>query len=333
MLDLEIKSEFKSLMKKNKKTISELPLIKMQYTSFSFRDHLGIQIFVYKWSPEQEQEIKGLICILHGMAEHGKRYEQLAEVLTAQGFVCYAEDHRGHGKTMEKGKAGWLYEDGMTGVIKDIHLVIEHMRDEYPNKPIFLFGHSWGSYLAQAYMQQFGSDLAGVILSGSKGKQALLGFLILILKIIIAFKGKDTESKFVYKVAIEPFNKPFKGEGSPNAWISSLEETVKKYDADPLCGFRPPNGYFLEMTRMMKYLWKRKNEAKIPKDLPILILYGSKDPTNNYGKDLLPLIKRYKKLGLDINYKKYENARHEIHNDLTRDEVTTDILNFLQQHT
>jgi len=304
----------------------------MKYESFTFSDHLGLTIFVHKWLPEESQNVKGLVCILHGMAEHGLRYAVLAERLTKEGFVCYAEDHRGHGKTMEEGKEGWQYDDGMLGVLKDISQLLEIMKKEWPDKPVFLLGHSWGSFMATALMEQQGEQFSGVILCGSNGKKSMLNILLLVAKLVVVFKGKNTPAKFAYKASIEPLQKPFHPAKSPNVWLSSLEETVKKYDDDPLCGFRPPNGYFLDLAKLLKDIWKRKNEAKIPKTLPIFITSGAEDPVSNRCKTLFPLIHRYQKLGLNVQYKFYTGVRHEVLNDVSRDEFIEDVVKFLQEN-
>ena len=128
-------------------------------------------------------------------------------------------------------------------------------------------------------------------------------------------------------------NKPYLGEGSPNAWISSIKEEVKKYDEDPLCGFKPTNGYFLEMGLAMKRIWSKQSEARISKDTPLFLVSGSDDMVSERTKNMLVLFERYKKLGIkDVTYKIYEGARHEPLNDISRNEIVEDCITWLDSH-
>ncbi|MBN1330259.1 MAG: lysophospholipase [Candidatus Heimdallarchaeota archaeon] len=301
----------------------------MLYSNFTFTDHIGWNIFVNKWVPEDDVPLKGLMCILHGMAEHSFRYDYFAKALCRAGYGCYGCDIRGHGKSMgEKGIKGSLGEDGWNGVILDIKQIIDIMKKDYPNQPIFILGHSWGSSLAQDLMQQIGGSLNGVILSGSFGKQDLLKISVLLSKLIVKIKGSDSEAGLSYNIAIEPFNKPYKKTKIRNAWISSIPEIVTAYNNDPICGFKPTNGFFYESAKALNRFWR--TESKIPKDLPIFIIRGIDDQVSKKGKLLEPLIKRYKRLGLNnVTYKIYPNARHEILNDISREEAISDIISFL----
>lgn len=67
---------------------------------FTFKSEDGIEIFVYKWLPE-DIEIRGIVQISHGMAEAAERYERFAKVLTDNGYIVYANDHRGMVKLLE----------------------------------------------------------------------------------------------------------------------------------------------------------------------------------------------------------------------------------------
>ncbi|WP_371803201.1 lysophospholipase [Candidatus Lokiarchaeum ossiferum] len=302
--------------------------------NITFTDHAGVKITAYKWVPKTGITPKGLIQIVHGMAEHALRYDFLAEALTDEGFVVYAEDHRGHGKTMESmDKAGSLNPDGWDGVVKDLKQLKDIMVKDYPDLPVFMFGHSWGSFLTQDFIQKWGDELKGIILSGTAGKQDTLGLLILIAKLQVKLHGSDTPAGLIYKLGVEPLNKRFEPAKSASAWLSTVEEEVQKYDDDPLCGYRPPNGYYLEMAYAMKRLWKKENESKIPKNLPIYMIVGELDPVGNFTKNFMPLVHRYQNQGIaDVSYKIYKDARHEILNDYCRKEVVQDTVNWFNNH-
>ncbi|HUT82900.1 MAG TPA: alpha/beta hydrolase [Candidatus Bathyarchaeia archaeon] len=304
----------------------------MTYSNFTFTDHIGMDIFVNKWVPDENTPLKGLFCIFHGMAEYSLRYDYFAKALSKAGYVCYAPDIRGHGKTIGKdGIKGSLGIDGWDGVILDFKQLIDIMKKDYPELPVFLFGHSWGSAIVQDFMQQYGNLLSGIILSGSFGTQPLLKISIPLSKFIIKRKGKESEAGLAYNLAIEPFNKPYKKLNIRNAWICTIPEVVTAYNDDPMCGFRPTNGFFYETSKALLRFWG--TETKIPKDLPIFIIRGNEDQVNKSGKWLLPLVKRYNKLGLkEVIYKIYPNVRHETLNDTSRDEVISDIISFLDKH-
>jgi len=302
----------------------------MTYSNFTFTDHIGLNIFVHKWVIDAP---KAMVYIAHGMGEHALRYGFFAEALNNAGYVVYADDHRGHGKTVVDGKFGVLHEDGWSGTVKDIKQITDHMKNDFPNLPLFIFGHSWGSFLTQEYMQMYPGEAHGIILSGSTGKQGMLGPLIFIGKRIVKKHGPDSEADFIYKLAIEPLGKPFLDDGSPNAWISTIKEEVQKYDEDSLCGFKPTNGYFLEMGLAMKRMWSKKSESKISKETPLFIVSGSEDPVSEKCKNLHVLIERYKKLGIkDVSHKIYEGARHEPLNDISREEIVKDCILWLDGH-
>lgn len=306
----------------------------MHSTTFQYTDYAGIQIFVYKWEPEAAVSPKGVVQILHGMAEHAARYTYFAEKLTEAGYIVYADDHRGHGKSaLDLDHAGQLGPDGWKGTLKSIRELSEQIKQNHPNLPLFLFGHSWGSYLGQNYIEEWGSDLKGVILSGTNGEQPMLNILIVVGSIIAAFAGKNSDGKILHNLAIKPLNKPFEPAESPNAWLSRDPNVAKAYDEDPLCGYMMPYSYFLELAKGLKNVWKAKNEAKIPKDLPIYMFTGAEDPTNLNGKGMEALFERYKQLGIqDLSKKSYEGARHETLNETNKDEVIQDTIKWLENH-
>ena len=157
--------------------------------------------------------------------------------------------------------------------------------------------------------------------------------LLVLAKIIVIFKGYNAPAVFIDKLAIKPLNKPFEPSPSPNAWLSRDETVATKYDADPWCGFMVPNSYFIELAKGLKKIWKSSNERLIPKTLPIYLLSGSKDSSNLDASGMLTLIKRYEKLPIDdLSYKVYEGARHEIYNEINKEEVIKDTIEWLDKH-
>jgi len=306
----------------------------MQSSTFTFKDKDGIEIFVYKWQPEGVP--KAAVQIAHGMAEHALRYERVAEHLTQAGYICYANDHRGHGKTAgDLEKTGSLGQGGWDSTVEDLKELTDYIKKENPNIPFFFLGHSWGSLMGQDYIQQWGNEIKGVILSGTNGSQSkLLLFLGMLIAKSQLKKGPEKRNEKLDNMTFGAFNKPYE----PNAetkfqWLSRDQDEVNKYVEDPFCGFVCTTSYFVEVLKGLKKIWKKENELKIPKDLPILIIAGEKDPSSNMGKALDILIKRYEKYGIkNITKKIYKDARHEVFNEINRDEVFQDLIEWLDGH-
>jgi len=307
----------------------------MKSSLFTFTDQDGVEIFVYKWEPESQP--KAAVQISHGLAEHAGRYDSLAKILTDNGYICYADDHRGHGKTRgDLSKAGVLGPGGWDGTVKSLKMLTDLIKNGNPKIPFFLIGHSWGSLMSQDYIQQWGSELNGCVLSGTNGKQP---FIITMFGKILAKRevkkiGAETPSPFLDKMTFGAFNKPYEPGKTKFQWLSRDQENVDKYVADPWCGFVCPAGILVELIHGILKIWKKENELKIPKDLPLFIISGSDDASNNRTKNLMPLIKRYKDtMGIkEVAYKIYPNARHEVFNEINREEVFSDVLKWLDSH-
>jgi alpha-beta hydrolase superfamily lysophospholipase len=305
----------------------------MKESTFTFTDHAGVTLFVYKWTPDTEKP-KAIVQIVHGLGEHAARYAHVAQDLTNAGYSVYADDHRGHGKTAGSLEMrGNIKPDGWEGCIKDLKQLTDIIRKENPGVPVFLLGHSWGSFMTQDYIQRWGSELKGVILSGTAGKQGLLGGLIIIAKRIIKKEGEDGISPMMAKLSLDPMNKPFAPNRTTHDWLSRDDAVVDKYKADPFCGFDLPNYFWLQFALGLKKIWDKKNEALIPKDLPTYLFCGSMDPVSQLTKTFKILVERYKKLGIkDIESKIYEGARHETLNEINKEEVKSDLISWLNRH-
>lgn len=290
----------------------------------------GKELYIYCW--DKVEKPKAMIQISHGMAEHAGRYKEFAEYLNKQGFIVYASDHRGHGKTagiIED--LGYIGEDGFNKIVEDKHLVFEKMKQEYPKLPRFLFGHSFGSFISQEYILRYGSELNGVILSGSaaqKGLQIYVGRVVTSIERFIF--GERKHSNLMENLSFGSFNKRFKKDGYKFAWLSSDLNQVKKYEEDAFCGTVFPTGFFYYLMKGLKKLYKKERLASIPKELPIYIISGENDPVGGYGKLIKDLFKIYKETGIkDVQIKLYQGFRHEVLNETNKNQVYVDILNWL----
>ena len=313
----------------------------MKASTFTFKDKDDIEIFVYKWEPDTPP--KAVVQIVHGLAEHAKRYSRVAEVLCNEGFVCYANDARGHGRTAgdltEKtleGNAGVLGPNGWRGVVNDLNELTNIIKKEQPDLPIFLMGHSWGAMLTQDYIQDWGDELKGVILSGTNGKvRTLEGAGKLLLESEIKKLGPTEPSQKMFDMNFKSNNYDWDIEEDATGfeWLSRDKEEVQKYIDDPWCGFVPPANLWLEFHNGFEKIYDSKQEQTIPKDLPIHFISGSLCVIGNKTKSVKAMIDRLNKYGIkDVTYKFYQDARHEIFNEINRDEVFKDVIGWLNSH-
>lgn len=308
----------------------------MKEENFNFKGSDGLNIFVYNWLPEENVEPIGVVQIAHGMAETAERYKRFANKLTEEGYIVYANDHRGHGKTSESlEKVGDLGEDSFNNMVKDMNEITTYIKEKHEELPLFVFGHSMGSFLTQRYIQLYAHKIDGAILSGSCGKQGIILDLgILIAKREINKIGASTKSNKLNNLSFGGYNKAFKNSRTDFDWLSRDEKEVDKYIDDEYCGGVFTAGFFYDFLRGLKLIQHRDEVAKVPKDLPIYIFSGDKDPVGKSGKGVKILVNTYKNLGIkDLNYKLYENGRHEMLNEINRNEVMEDVLNWLKVRT
>ncbi len=314
----------------------------MKSSTFNFTDQDDIEIFVYKWEPDVGS--KAAVQLIHGLTEHAKRYARVAEALCNEGYICYANDQRGHGRTAGdlteatlKGNAGVLGPNGWRGVVNDIHELSKIIKKEHPNIPLFLIGHSWGAFVAQDFIQEWGNEINGCILSGTNGKVRYLVIKAgkLILKFEIKKLGLTEPSQKMYDMNFKSNNRDWKQEEGATGyeWLSRDKVEVQKYIDDPWCGFVSPATLWLEFIRGFDKIYNSENEQKIPKNLPIHFISGSLCPIGNKTKGVKAMINRLKKYGMkEVTYKFYEDARHELFNEINRNEVIGDVINWLDSN-
>lgn len=305
----------------------------MRETSFTFVDRDGESIFVYKWSPEGKQP-KATVQIAHGLVETAARYRRVAEALTANGYLIYANDHRGHGKTAQSLEdLGYWKEDGFSASVKNLHELTGIIKKENPDLPLFLFGHSMGSFFVQNYLTKFNEDLQGVILSGSNDSPGLtLNLGIVIAKIEMLRNGPRPPSPNLHRLSFGAYNKGFEPARTPYDWLSRDKDEVDKYINDPCCGGISSVGLYHDLFCGLRETYKKKNRQRISQDLPVYIFSGAQDPVGMNGKGVRKLVRSYQKLGIkDLTYKLYPDGRHEMLNEINRDEVIKDLLNWLDQ--
>lgn len=301
----------------------------MQHTTFRLDTTDNISLFIQRWLPDDEASIKGVVQIAHGMAEHSGRYARFAEVLTGNGFVVYANDHRGHGKTVTDPKDfGHLGDDdGWQAAIDDLLLINRHIKREHEGLPLVLFGHSMGSYMAQTYLIQNSSTIDAAVLSASQGKVGPIRLAGLgLLRVEEKRLGKKGLSPLVDKMSFEDFNRAFKPNRTDFDWLSRDEAEVDTYINDELCGFRCTVATWQGLLTALGDNANPKQQRKIRKDIPVYLVTGEVDSSNHGFVGINNLANAYRDAGLlKVDTKGYPGGRHEMLNELNRDEVMSDL--------
>lgn len=305
-----------------------------KFTEFRFpSSNRQNEIFVRLCEPEVPP--RAIVQIAHGVAEHSGRYLAFMEFLANHGFVVAADDHLGHGQSVkDDSELGYFAEkDGWACVVEDLHTLHEKLKKDYPGIPAFLFGHSMGSFLTRTYIIRYPDDLSGAIICGT-GQQAgaLVAGGLVASSIVCSFKGKKCQSNFLNGLAFGSYNKEFEPKRTICDWLSRDEALVDAYIADPLCGFTATAGLFHDMMTGIAFISKQKNIEKMRKDLPIFFISGEKDPVGENGKGVKKAYDAFQKAGMkDTTIKLYPDCRHELLNELNKEEVMSDILGWLNE--
>ncbi|MBA2609156.1 MAG: alpha/beta hydrolase [Actinobacteria bacterium] len=295
--------------------------------TLTFTDTDGVDVAYYRWNPDGEP--RAVVLIAHGASEHGARYDRFASVLATNGFAVFAQDHRGHGNTGKSTGVGIAGPNGWKGVVEDQHELNALARAAVPGVPVVLFAHSMGSMLAQRYIQLYGGEIDGVVLSGSTGDMGDLGGTIELLDAIAKDAGEDTPAP-----AFTTFNEPFAPARTDFDWLSRDPTEVDKYIADPFCGDGNPMslGYVRGLMATLQEAWDPANESQLRKDLPVLFIAGELDPVSQQASTVRLLEQRYRDHGLtDVTALYYPEARHELLNETNRDEVQADVLAWIER--
>ncbi len=308
----------------------------MESRNFTFKAVDETEISVYRWQPDDKNKIKAVIQVVHGMGDNAGRYKEFAENLVKEGFAVYADDHRGHGKTVDSPENLGHFADknGWALVIEDLHKLADIIKKENPRKKIFMFGHSMGSFLVRDYTISYGNEINGIILSGTGTIPSLMGNLgIMLARWEIKSKGVRGKSPLLLAMTFGSYNKHFKPNRTPADWITRDNNKLDQALANPYWIEEFSSTFFFDLLSGLRKISIFKNIQKTPKDLPIYLLSGTKDPVGNFTKGVLKVFNDYKKAGIkDLNYKFYNGARHEIINEINNEEVYRDIITWLNDH-
>lgn len=312
----------------------------MNMKSFMLKMDDGYELSINRWQPDTEEEIKGVIQLHHGLAEHSLRYDRFGSVLAENGWVLNAYDMRGHGRSAENaekngtGIFGKLADKkGFDRAVLDLKAVTDNLKNDFPGKKTILMGHSFGSFVSQGFIEEFGSSIDACILCGTAGpRPALVGAGSFFAHLITFFTGKNAIVPLLDKLAFGSYNAKIQNPRTEFDWLSANELNVDMYKMDNWCGFPLTASFFCSMLEGLNKIHKSKNIKKIPTDLPVFFIWGSDDPVGSYGASIKDLIKIYQTNGMKkIDFKEYPGDRHEILNENDKEKVENDIIEWVNK--
>lgn len=290
----------------------------------------GREIPTASWFPAADRAPRVWIQVLHGLGEHGGRYERFAEACNRRDIGVTVHDHRGHG-AFAKTAGHFADTNGWHKVVGDAQTVKQSLLAQHPGVPLVVLGHSMGSFIAQDLVMRHPDGVSSLVLSGStwssrselRAAHLLAGLMCLI--------GKKRKSPLLNKLGFSAFNKPFEPARTALDWLSRDEEEVDRYIADPLCGGDFSNKLWHDLTGGLLRISSVEAVASVPVELPVLIFGGQDDPVGG-EKGMSLLADAYRRTGHDVTLNIYPGGRHEMLNEINRDEVMQDIFLWITTH-
>lgn len=312
----------------------------MQTERFTQKMSDGAEIAVNRWIPDEEESIKALVVLSHGMLEHSLRYDRVGSIFAEKGFLLSGHDHRGHGKTAQLAESngtgcfGKLADkDGFNRVTDDLLEIVDELKKDYPGKKVILLSHSFGSFVAQNYIEKYGDTVDGAVLIGSSGPMRIAGVGHAFASLVCAFFGTSYRSRFIQHTAFANYNAHIKNPESAFDWLCTNRENLMMYANDSWCGGTSCASFFRDMTGGLCQIHRKRSIREIPKDLPLLFLYGAEDPVGAYGKSLEKLMALYASCGVNnAELRRYEGDRHELLNEKNSDKIISDIFDWIEKN-
>lgn len=275
-----------------------------------------------------------VLQIIHGMCEFTERYEEFIEFLTDKGFVVCGEDHLGHGASVSSDDDFGYFgaRDGIEHLICDVEALRVIMRKRYRALPYFMLGHSMGSFIAREYITHYRDTIDGLILSGTSGTYKGMKASAKLAGIIAKLRGDHHRSKFIQAMGFRGYNSRFASENDRTSWISRNTESRTRYKNDKRCNFIFTAAGYRDLAQMLVDINGEEWASQVPMGLPIFIISGSDDPVGEYGAGPQSVADRLQDVELyDLSYRIYSGMRHEVLNEIGREEVYNDIYEWLMR--
>ena len=287
-----------------------------------------------EWVPEGEP--KAVLQMVHGMNEYIDRYNEFASFMADNGFYVVGHDHVGHGESVapDGTRRFFAEKNGNRVLLEDMETVRKTAAEKYPDVPYFILGHSMGSFLVRQFIARHGGSLTGAVIMGTGNQPAMtLKSGIALCSIIGAAKGKRYESRLVNKIAMNGNLKRIENPRTIADWLSKNEPNIDAYISNPWCNGMFTVGAYKDMFISIQDCQSKTTIDRIPKELPLLLVSGEEDPIGAYGKGVEAAYESYKKAGIqDVTIKLYPGDRHEILNELDREMVYQDLLDWFSAH-
>ena len=299
-------------------------------SDFWFDSHGAGKIHGCCWQPEGKP--RAVVQIIHGIAEFVERYDDFAGYLTGLGFLVVAEDHMGHGKSIEGGSIQGYFHGGWFTAIEDSVQLLKDTQEAYPDVPYILFGHSMGSFMARTILCKYPElKLDGAIICGTGWQPTFaLPALLKVVDGICKKTGETNPNEKLQGIVFGSYNKKVERPRTDYDWLTRDAKIVDAYIEHPLCGFTASCGLLRDMMQGIYYIQQPKNLANMCKYLPVLFIAGGDDPVGNYGKGVEESAQAFRNAGMEqVSCKIYPLCRHEILNEINRDEVFTDVLEWI----
>ncbi len=276
-------------------------------------------------------KVNAHVLIVTGMEEHALRYSDFASVLNANNIDVYSVDYFGQGENIVMGGEvkGRVPHDAFEKFVDILGEVAESItRDK---KPLYIFGHSMGSFLTQRFVQKYPQIAAKAVICGSNGPNILFGLGNMVAALIVNKKNWNEYGKLLPSLSIGSYAKSIKNAETDTDWLSYNRENVLEFISSPLDGGPSSNGFYRELLKGTSRLYRKKNYREVDRSIPLLIIAGEDDPVGANGKGVRKLIKMYEKLGFtNVSHKLYIKMRHEILNETNKEQVYNDVLKFLK---
>ena len=292
------------------------------------------KIHAVKWIPDA-QKPACILQVVHGMAEYIDRYDDFARFLADRGILVVGDDHLGHGRSVTPGEPYGYFcrEDAPTVLVRDEHRLKKMMQEQYAGVPYIILGHSMGSFITRNYLLKYGAGIDGAIIMGTgmQPKPVLMCALALAAVQRMIF-GADHVGKLIDKLAFGAYGKRIKSPKTSFDWLSRNEDNVRKYVKDPLCGFTFTVNGFQTLFTLIYNLHDREKLSKMPKNLPVFFLSGADDPVGDYGGSVELVCRSFEEIGMEnVQMKLYPKDRHEILNEVDKEDVYGDIYRWILQ--
>ena len=301
-------------------------------TDFYYDSLGGGRIHGCRWTPDGE--VKAIVQFVHGIAEYAERYDDFANFLNTKGILVVAEDHMGHGKSICEVVPRGCFVGGWHTAVKDTYRLLKNTMDEFPGVPFILFGHSMGSFMARTILARHPeSGIAGAVICGTAWMPgAVIGAGKAVANLICKKDGEKNPSPFLQKMMFGSYNKKIEHPRTASDWLTRDNKIVDAYEADPLCGFIPSAGLVRDMMTGLQYIQDPKNLDAMKKDLPVYFIAGGDDPVGGYGDGVRQAAEEFKKHGMEqVDVKIYPLCRHEIHNEINKQEVYGDVASWIEK--